>query len=145
MNASPEAWWLPDRRGNLEVLDSDECIELLGGRHVGRLAYCTRSGPRIVPLNYALAGNTLLFRTGYDTEAATHLVGHPVVFEVDEVDEFLEAGWSVVVSGEAQLVPAATLRLLDVPQFPQPWAAGDRSMVLQLMLSAVSGRRVLPT
>ena len=144
MNPSPEAWLL-DRRANLEVLDSDECIELLGGRHVGRLAYCTQSGPRIVPMNYALVGKMLLFRTGFDTEAATHVLGHPVAFEVDDVDEFLQAGWSVVVSGDAQLVPAATLRLLDVPQFPQPWAAGDRSMVLQLTLNAVSGRRVLPT
>jgi nitroimidazol reductase NimA-like FMN-containing flavoprotein (pyridoxamine 5'-phosphate oxidase superfamily) len=144
MNAYPESWWIADRRRNVQVLDSDECLQLLAGRRVGRLSFCTRAGPRIVPMNYALAGNVLLFRTGYDTEAASHVLGHPVAFEVDDVDEFLQAGWSVVVSGEAQLIPPGTLRLLDLPQFPQPWAAGDRSMVLQLSLSDVTGRRVHP-
>jgi nitroimidazol reductase NimA-like FMN-containing flavoprotein (pyridoxamine 5'-phosphate oxidase superfamily) len=140
----PEAWQLPEWQGHLQTLDSAECLQLLADRHVGRLAYCTADGPRIVPMNYAIAGHTLLFRTGYGTEAAGQLPGRPVAFEVDEIDEFLQAAWSVVVVGDAQLVPPATLRVLDLPQFPQPWAAGDRSMVLQLSLSTVSGRRVYP-
>lgn len=75
VTSSSGAWRLPEWRGQREVLGADECLRLLDVRHVGRLAYCTNSGPRIVPMNYALAGDTLLFRTGYDTEAARHLQG----------------------------------------------------------------------
>ena len=145
MSVTSGSWRLPSWRGQLEALDVDECRQLLAGRHVGRLAYCTDSGPRIVPMNYALAGNTLVFRTGQDTEASRHLPGSLVAFEVDEIDEFLEAAWSVVVQAQAELVPPETLRLLNLSQFPQPWASGDRSMVLQLSLDAVSGRRIHPS
>jgi nitroimidazol reductase NimA-like FMN-containing flavoprotein (pyridoxamine 5'-phosphate oxidase superfamily) len=145
MSISAGAWRLPDWRGQVQVLDVDECVHLLTAHHVGRVAYCTESGPRVVPMNYALAGNTLAFRTGHDTEAARYLPGAPVAFEVDDIDEFLQAAWSVVVQAHAEFVPAETLRLMDRPQFPQPWAPGNRSMVFQLSLDNVSGRRIHPS
>jgi hypothetical protein len=145
MRATTGSWQLPSWRGQVESLEVDECRQLLAQHHVGRLAYCTDSGPRIVPMNYALAGQTLVLRTGQDTEASGHLAGALVAFEVDDIDEFLEAAWSVVVHARAELVPPETLRLLNLSQFPQPWVNGDRSMVLQLSLDAVSGRRIHPS
>ena len=70
--------------------------------------------------------------------------GAQVAFEVDQVDEFLHAGWSVLVTGEADQITIRELQLLDVFQVPYPWPEGERSLFLQLPLTALTGRRVHP-
>jgi uncharacterized protein len=139
------AWSLLDRGGRLETLDRDECRRLLGSTNVGRLGYCTDLGPRIVPMNYTLVGEAMTFRTGIDTEASHQLFDHPVAFEVDQFDEFLQTGWSVLVVGNAQPLDEELLLLLDVRQTPQPWPAGRRVLVVQLPLTMMTGRRVHPS
>ena len=136
---------LLDRGGRLEALDRDECRRLLESSNIGRLAYCTDSGPRIVPMNYTLVSERLIFRTGMDAEASGYLINRPVAFEVDQVDEFLQTGWSVLIVGNAGLMDEASLRLLDLQQSPQPWPEGRRSLVVQLPLTTVTGRRVHPS
>jgi len=93
MTLDNAAWSLLDRGGRLETLDREECRRLLGSTNIGRLGYCTDSGPRIVPMNYTLVSESVTFRTGIDTEASHELFDHPIAFEVDQVDEFLQAGW----------------------------------------------------
>jgi uncharacterized protein len=139
------AWSLLDRGGRLETLDGDECRRLLGSTNVGRLGYCTDLGPRIVPMNYTLVGEAVTFRTGIDTEVSHQLFDHPVAFEVDQFDEFLQTGWSVLVVGNAQPLDEESLLLLDVRQTPQPWPAGRRVLVVQLPLTMMTGRRVHPS
>ena len=139
--ADNAGWSLLDRGGRLERLDREECRRLLGSTNIGRLAYCTDVGPRIVPMNYTLVSEALIFRTGMETEAGSYLISRPIAFEVDQVDEFLQAGWSVVVVGNA----AASLRFLDLRQAPQPWPEGRRSLIVQLPLTTMTGRRVHPS
>ena len=91
MTLDSAAWSLLDRGGRLEKLDRDECRRLLGSTNIGRLGYCTDFGPRIVPMNYTLVSESVTFRTGIDTEASHQLFDHPIAFEVDQVDEFLQA------------------------------------------------------
>lgn len=128
--------------GNVEHLDREECRALLASRQVGRLAYCAAFGPRIIPLNHRLLDTFLLFRTAPGSDAAREVPGRFVAFEVDDVDEFLRAGWSVQVRGFAELLPLASIRMLDLDHTPQPWADGDRSLVLRLPLTEVTGIRV---
>ena len=143
--ADNSGWSLLDRGGRLEVLDRDECCRLLGSSNIGRLAYCTDSGPRVVPINYTMVSEALIFRTGMDSEASGYLINRPIAFEVDQVDEFLQTGWSVVlVVGNAGLMDERSLRLLDLQQSPQPWPEGRRALVVQLPLTTVTGRRVHP-
>jgi uncharacterized protein len=142
--ADNSGWSLLDRGGRLEVLDRDECRRLLGSSNIGRLAYCTDSGPRVVPINYTMVSEALVFRTGMDSEASGYLINRPIAFEVDQVDEFLQTGWSVLVVGNAGLMDERSLRLLDLQQSPQPWPEGRRALVVQLPLTTVTGRRVHP-
>ena len=138
-------WWsLTQRGGRVERLSPAECRRLLAAGAVGRLGYSTANGPRIVPMNYTLVGERLIFRTTPDTEAGRCADGAQVAFEVDQVDEFLHAGWSVLVTGEADQITTRELQLLDVFQVPDPWPAGERSLFLQLPLTALTGRRVHP-
>jgi nitroimidazol reductase NimA-like FMN-containing flavoprotein (pyridoxamine 5'-phosphate oxidase superfamily) len=144
MTVDNAGWPLLDRGGRLETLDRDECHRLLSSANIGRLGYCTDVGPRIVPMNYTLVSEFVTFRTGFDTEASHQLFDHPIAFEVDQVDEFLQSGWSVLVIGNAQPLDEASLLLLDVEQSPEPWPAGRRSLVVQLPLTMMTGRRVHP-
>jgi nitroimidazol reductase NimA-like FMN-containing flavoprotein (pyridoxamine 5'-phosphate oxidase superfamily) len=68
--ADDSGWTLLDRGGRLETLDRGECRRLLDSTNIGRLAYCTDIGPRILPMNYTVVGDALIFRTGMDTEAS---------------------------------------------------------------------------
>jgi hypothetical protein len=97
MTLDNAGWSLLDRGGRLEILDRDECRRLLGSTNIGRLGYCSDLGPRILPMNYTLVSESVTFRTGLDTEASHQLFDHPIAFEVDQVDEFLQSGWSVLV------------------------------------------------
>ena len=142
MTVDNAGWSLLDRGGRLETLDRDECRRLLGSANIGRLGYCSDSGPRILPMNYTLVGESVTFRTGLDTVASHQLFDHPIAFEVDQVDE--QSGWSVLVIGNAQPLDEASLLLLDVGQSPEPWPEGRRSLVVQLPLTMMTGRRVHP-
>jgi hypothetical protein len=96
-------------------------------------------------MNYTLVSEALTFRTGIDTEASHQLFDHPIAFEVDQVDEFLQTGWSVLVVGNAQPLDEESLLLLDVDQSPKPWAEDRRALVVQLPLTMMTGRRVHPS
>ena len=133
-----------DRGRRLEILDRDECRRLLSSTNIGRLGYCAESGPRMMPMNYTLVNDSVTFRTGLDSEASNQLFDHPIAFEVDQVDEFLQSGWSVLVVGNAQPLDEGSLLLLDVAQSPEPWPEGPRSLVVQLPLTITTGRRVHP-
>ena len=93
-------------------------------------------------MNYTVAGDRLIFRTPPETEAGRCANGHPVAFEVDQVDEFLRAGWSVLVTGEASEITSDELRMLDLSQAPDPWPDGWYSIFLQVPLTKITGRRV---
>ena len=145
MTADYAGWSLLDRRGRLEDLSRDECRRLLSTTNIGGFAYCTDAGPRIMPMNYTLVSEAVVFRTSIDSEASHHLFDHLVAFEVDQVDEFLQTGWSVLVVGNAQSLHEESLLLLDVGHAPQPWPQGRRALVVQLPLTIMTGRRVHPS
>ena len=123
-------------------LSRARCLLLLEQSVMGRLAYCSESGPRIYPLNYAVYGETIVFRTAAYTTLGTEIDGRKVAFEVDEVDG-VGHGWSIVVSGLAELVsdPAEAAELRRVAD-PQPWAPGVRSLYVRIPVRRISGRAI---
>ncbi len=140
-----DSWWaIWHRGGRLEELDSTECRRLLTSTSIGRLSYQTERGPRIVPVNYALSGESIVIRTAPRTEIARTAPGQTVAFEIDQFDEFLHTGWSVLAVGELNAVSSESLRMLAPGQTPEPWAEGPRSAFLQLGVSELTGRRVHP-
>jgi nitroimidazol reductase NimA-like FMN-containing flavoprotein (pyridoxamine 5'-phosphate oxidase superfamily) len=130
------------RGGRAEELETAECRRLLVSGNVGRLGYRTHEEQRIVPVNYVIADDHLVFRTLPDHDIARSVPGQPVAFEVDDVDRFLQAGWSVLVSGVAEELPRASLRAMDADETPEPWAEGVRSLYIRIPLTRITGRRV---
>ena len=119
-----------------------ECLDLLGAGMVGRLALSTPVGPRIVPVNYALIDDSLLFRTTPYSELATYGSGSEVAFEIDHLDYERQRGWSVVALGRLRPVEPDELDDLRKVWDPRPWAGGMRTFYLELPWRDLSGRRI---
>ena len=58
--------------GEIVEMTAEECLELLHGGVVGRVAMCTPMGPRIVPVNYAMYDDAIVFRTIPYSELGTY-------------------------------------------------------------------------
>jgi nitroimidazol reductase NimA-like FMN-containing flavoprotein (pyridoxamine 5'-phosphate oxidase superfamily) len=126
----------------LQTLTAAECYELLSSGGVGRVAFSTADGPVVVPVNYAMADQTVIFRTAPDTLLAGHL-NCLAGFEVDRLDEVQSQGWSVLVSGRAVRVTGeAEVRHLERHADVQPWAGGARDVYVRIIPHRITGRRI---
>lgn len=96
------------RPGVLVELKRADCIALLGEQRIGRVAVVDRNDlPFVVPVNYVLLRDTVLFRTHPGTKLDA-LRRRPVAFQVDSIDEAHRIGWSVLVQGVAHEAPLVT-------------------------------------
>jgi nitroimidazol reductase NimA-like FMN-containing flavoprotein (pyridoxamine 5'-phosphate oxidase superfamily) len=127
----------------LRVLDREQCLRLLADDEIGRLAVIVGSTPAIFPVNYALDGETIVFRTDPGTKL-THGPRARASFEVDRFDRGSHAGWSVVATGRLEEVThydAATfdrVRRLAI----DPWAEGEKAHWMRLVPDRITGRRI---
>jgi len=130
------------RGRDLRVLGPEECIGLLEPGGVGRVGLMSAEGIVILPVNYAVAANTVVFRTAPDTLLAAH-ANEPVSFEADRLDEACREGWSVLVQGRARKV-AAEREVQDLEQDSglEPWAAGARDVWVRIAAARITGRRI---
>ena len=132
----------PAPRPALHKLTAVECYELLSLGGVGRVAFTTADGPVMLPVNYAMAAQTVVFRTAPDTRLARYL-DCAAAFEADHLDEALSQGWSVLVTGRAvRVTKEAEVRHLEQPGAVQPWADGARDVYVRIIPHQISGRRI---
>ena len=126
----------------VDLLSEQECRWLLGQARVGRVAVSRGEVPAVFPVNYALAGEDIVFFTGEGTKLRAAIANVTVAFEVDHIDPFARSGWSVLVAGPAREltdpVVIATVRGSGL----QPWAGGDRFHLIAVAIDFVSGRRL---
>ncbi|MDN3293831.1 pyridoxamine 5'-phosphate oxidase family protein [Streptomyces ficellus] len=132
----------PAPQAELVELDVEECRTLLGTHGVGHVAVATYDGPAILPVNYAVTGGEVAFRTPPDA-LPPMAPGSEMAFEVDHIDDALCRGWSVLVVGTACTVTdPETLRELDELAYSTPWADGDGAHWVTLTPTRITGRRV---
>jgi uncharacterized protein len=133
-----------DLHPRLEVIQRDECLRLLAGDDIGRLAVIAGNTPIVLPVNYALDGETVVFRT----DPGTKLDRGPrarASFEVDCFDRQRRAGWSVVATGRLEEVTRYDSATFDRVKalVIDPWAGGDKAHWMRLVPDRVTGRRVV--
>lgn len=123
-------------------MHESECLQALAASEVGRIVLCTPEGPRAFPVNYALDGGSLVFRTSpYGTIGRDSRSGANAAFQVDHVDPDTKTGWSVLAMGKLEVVEDPH-ELLSLAKNPQPWAGGYRGLYLRLRWRSISGRCV---
>lgn len=130
-------------RGELQTLSSAECLQLLGSRDLGRMAYNDPDGPVVIPVNFVLDGDTVIIATSPHTDLGRHAHAGTVAFQVDEVDQQAHSGWSVLLRGTVEAVEYAELPA-SYHSRPAPWAGGVRTRYLRIVPSNITGRRLLP-
>ena len=127
----------------LVVMDLDECLQRLRSEPVGRLGLVDRGEPVILPVNYALDGRSVVFRTAHGSKLAAAIMQAPVCFEVDGWDTMDHSGWSVLVKGIADEVldDDEIARLAELPT--RPWSHPElRVNWVRIMPEEITGRRV---
>ncbi|WP_377267669.1 helix-turn-helix domain-containing protein [Peterkaempfera sp. SMS 1(5)a] len=125
----------------LAQLDQRECREHLGHRGVGRVALSTSEGPTVFPVNYAMVEGAIVYRTTPGGPAAA-AVDHEVCFEVDQVDDVLSQGWSVLVVGHAERIADAEAVQRPTDPALSSWAGGARDLWVRIVPTRISGRSI---
>jgi uncharacterized protein len=132
-------------RKTMHNLTVRQCVELLAQHNLGRLAFLAKVGvmPLIIPVNYVIDQDTVVFRSDPGSKLTAAILGAPVAFEVDGgYNERDQTGWSVVVHGHAEEVtdPAELARLEQLPLVP--WAPGAKAHYVRVRPGQVNGRRI---
>ena len=133
----------------IEELDEGQCLSLISGGGIGRIAYAGRFGPAVLPVNYALQDGAVVFRTAADGPLDEDLrtgiadADYKVAFEIDSIDLATRQGWSVLIQGPAHHVTGAgedAARAAGI----ESWAPGPRELFIRIVPSRITGRRVGP-
>ena len=124
----------------LEPIDRDECLRLLSAQIIGRVAVADfNEAPLVVPVNFVLDGETVVFRCDYGTKFRVAVLGeHPVSFQVDGLDLGRRSGWSVLLQGNTTEIDSSQL---DGPD-PRPWAGGEKMHWVRIVPESITGRRI---
>ena len=130
-----------DRNG-LEMIDRDEGLRLLGTVRVGRVGVTTEAMPVVLPVNFVLDGDRVVFSSAPGTKLYVAATGATVAFEADDVDSDQRWGWSVCVSGPARVVTddKEVDRLRRLPL--DTWAPPEEASYIVIDSQVVTGRRV---
>ncbi|MGD0557471.1 MAG: pyridoxamine 5'-phosphate oxidase family protein [Streptosporangiaceae bacterium] len=132
----------------VEELDEAECLRLIDTCEVGRIGYSGRYGPIVLPVNYRLHDESVVFRTGRDGLLREDLytgiadADYRVCFEIDEIDPGERTGWSVVLQGAAHLVEDEAERDALKRIGLEPWPGESKDSFVRIAPSAISGRRI---
>src|SRR5215831_11352278 len=109
----------------LESLNRNCCLELIATVPVDRIGITIRTLPDILPVNFALVGEKIVFRIipGMKLDAAA--AGAVVEFEVDSYSPDGTSGWSVLVRGPcSEITDPAELAAMEAVRL-RAWAFNE--------------------
>jgi nitroimidazol reductase NimA-like FMN-containing flavoprotein (pyridoxamine 5'-phosphate oxidase superfamily) len=128
----------------LRALSAEECLGLLEPGGIGRVGLMSAEGIVMLPVNYAIAAKTVVFRTAPDTLLAA-LANGSASFQTDRLAEVSREGWSVLVQGRAHIVAGEReVRSLERETHLKPWADGARDVWVRIVPVRITGRRLGP-
>jgi nitroimidazol reductase NimA-like FMN-containing flavoprotein (pyridoxamine 5'-phosphate oxidase superfamily) len=134
----------------IETLDEAECLQLIAPGGIGRIAYASRWGQAVLPVNYRLHEGAIVFRTALhsaldeDLQTGIGAAEYRVAFEIDELDMAGRQGWSVLIQGPAHRVESEDERALAMQAGVSNWAPGNRELFVRIVPSRITGRRIKP-
>ncbi len=132
-------------RGRMVELGRNEALALLTTAPIGRVVFSQRALPAVRPVNFVVHGPDIVFRVRGDSRFAGALDGNVVAFEADHIDPARRTGWSVVVTGLAELLRSGPEHERLLAAAPVPWAPGDHNRVVRIRVELVTGRRIART
>jgi nitroimidazol reductase NimA-like FMN-containing flavoprotein (pyridoxamine 5'-phosphate oxidase superfamily) len=127
----------------LEALTPIACNMHLRREDVGRVAVIVDGHPEIFPVNYAVdERGDIFFRTDPGSKLDAVATAPTIAFEIDGIDEDRHSGWSVLAVGPARWL-AHPSQMSEARALPmQPWAPGEKTHVVRLSPTKLTGRRI---
>ena len=124
----------------LVILSEEECAALVATRQIGRVGVTLGALPVILPVNYGVIDDDVVFATAEGTKLRAAADRAVVAFEVDDFDAVDQRGWSVLIVGRAREVgdPEELDRVRSLHL--QPWAGGTRDRFIRISTEFMSGR-----
>lgn len=127
---------------SLVELDRRECLELFGRAGIGRVVLSVGAIPVALPVNVAVLHDDVVFATDEGSKLDAAIRGNVVSVEADGVDPLYQTGWSVIVTGVAEVLTDPD----DIDQASRlplrAWAPGPHRFFVRIPSTVVSGRRI---
>lgn len=122
-------------------LTERECRDRLQRTPFGRIALSSGALPIIFPIHFAMLGDDPVFRTDPGTKLMAASAGQVLCLEIDEIHPVLHTGWSVLVTGRADVLskPADVAAAEALPL--RPWTGSGRAYV-RIEAAMLSGREI---
>ena len=130
-----------DRNG-LEILDRERCLGLLDTVELGRVALSDKALPIIVPVEFWMLGDDIVFRASGGLLATAARQGHVVCFEADS-GTAAEDSWSVLVIGGLTVADPSVVATAN-GDGRAPWRTDVPGETVQLSTTVMSGRLLTP-
>ena len=122
-------------------LDEHECLTRLRDARFGRIALCSGALPVILPVHFALLDRDPVFRTDHGTKLLAASAGQVLCLEIDDLDPGAHTGWSVLVTGRAEVITDRDELELARALPLRPWTGGGDAYV-RIGCTLLSGREV---
>ncbi len=120
-----------------------EALRLLGSVTFGRIVFTQNALPTIWPVHHIVDRGAVIVRghRGVDGVLKT-AAGNVVAYSADMIDPLTYVGWSVTLTGFAQLIndPAETARY---PSVVRSWGAHEQRYVIRIRPEVVAGVELL--
>ena len=118
------------------ILNAEQCWDLLRSQELGRLAFRLTDEVHLVPINYAVVDERILFRTA-EGDKLLGITMHPeVVFEIDSHDH--ETAQSVILRGTARRLEEHEEH--EVSDLLRSWVSTPKYNVVEITPTEVTGR-----
>lgn len=128
---------------HIDDIDRAECLRLLRKGVLGRIVYTVNALPAIQPVNYVVDGESIVIRTASASKLAMAGRREIVAFEVDDIDDDIGTGWSVVVTGQAGPVSErGEISRIDLLPL-RSWAVTESGRYVRISCELVTGRRII--
>ena len=122
--------------GYFNALDEAECRKLLETGSVGRVAWESVEGINVMPVNYRVLENHVVFHTSATGALSSLLQPTAAGFQVDEIDVEAAVGWTLLVRGTTG--PAVGLDSIS-------WVPDGRHVGVAIAMEWLGGRVVSGT
>ena len=121
-----------------------ECLELLQHVSMGRVVLSVDCIPVALPVNLCLLGEDIMFLTDAGSKLDAAVRASVVTVEVDDIDPVYRTGWSVLVTGRAEIVGDAVAQAAADTHL-MPWAPGPHPYLIRVPSTLISGRQIMWT
>jgi nitroimidazol reductase NimA-like FMN-containing flavoprotein (pyridoxamine 5'-phosphate oxidase superfamily) len=123
------------------AMDRQEALAMIASVGYGRVVFTDQALPAIRPVNHVIDDEHVIIRTHLGSALST-VAGTPgggvVAYEADDIDPDKRLGWSVVITGMAEVIQSEALER-RYEDMLEPWVSRPTDQVIRIVPGIVSG------